>query len=160
MNCKWHRMLRKSSPLTSVGYLALHQDGFAFEWHIEMPVLSSGIDFYFFLSCLPSSHSCLLHDCLLTSLFQEALDLQRSRISPYPEPSQGPWGQCKAKPRRIGFDSWRSLLTWPRCSEDFYCFLIRREHKVIELFPEIWEAESAVKSFNTARNCLFCGFYC
>lgn len=28
---------------------------------------------------------------------------------------------------------------------------------MIELFPEIWEAESAVKSFNTARNCLFCG---
>lgn len=76
MNCKWHRMLRKSSDFTSIGYLALHQDEFAFEWHIEMPVLSAGIDFYFFLSCFPFSHRRFLHGCLLTSVFHEAVDLQ------------------------------------------------------------------------------------
>lgn len=32
--------------------------------------------FIFFLSCLPSSHRRFLHDCLLTLLFHEAVDLQ------------------------------------------------------------------------------------
>lgn len=83
---------------------------------------------------------------------------ERSRLSSHPEPSQKPWGQCKAKPRLVGFDSCRSLLAWPGCSKDFHCFLISRECEVIELFPEIWEALSPVKSFNTARNLFSVGF--
>lgn len=39
-----------------------------------------------------------------------------------PIPWAQPGGQCKAKPRLVGFDSCRSLLAWPGCSKDFYCF--------------------------------------
>lgn len=152
MNCKWHRMLRKTSPFISIGYLALHQDELAFEWHIEMPMLSSGIDFYFF-SVLPSLFTQMLFAWLLTDFTVSwgSGFADRSRLSPFPEPSQEPWGWCKAKPRLVGFDSCRNLAK----SKDFYCFLISRECEVVKLFPEIWEAESAVNSFNTARSLHF-----
>lgn len=113
--------------------------------------------FLFFFTVLPSLFTQMHFAWLLTGFtvsWGSGL-ADRSRLSPHPEPSQEPWGHCKEKPRLVGFDSCRSLLAWPGCYKDLYCFLISREYEVIELFPEIWEAESAVKSFNTARNLLF-----
>lgn len=104
----------------------------------------------FFLSRLPSSHRCFfmvaywLHCLVRQWICREE--------QPYPAASQEPWGQCKAEPRIVGFDSCRSSWAWPGCSTDFGCFLISREGEVIKLLPETWEAESAVKSFNTVRN--------
>lgn len=122
---------------------------------IEMLVLSCCVVVGFFCAAFPLHAETLSCGPSLTSLqLNQELDLQTGAGSAYTlSPARSPE---KAK---FCFDSCKNFLAWPGCSNDFYHFLVSREHDLIKLSSQTWEAESVLEATLYCQEfSLFCGF--